>query len=508
MSVQFGIWRWNATAAHPEIMPGTDQLLSWYAPDRGAHYVSGGLRVSYYALHTTAESRREMQPYITSAGAVIAWDGRLDNREELVQALGNRVSKDVTDVEIVGASFDAWGTGCFARFIGDWAVSIWSGRDRLLILARDFMGIRPLYYLLEPGGVCWSSLIEPLLNIYRKRLGGSGSHSAPTHEMKPGIIQKSFVGICSVPPCSFVSLRSPPWEHTITKYWAFDSRRRVVYPADADYEEHFKRLFRQAVRRRLRSDRPIACDVNGGSNSSAIAGMAGLIAASEPGMPEVKLLPPREDWEEERHPTATCIASPANKITGATGRLLSYTQTSSPGMGKRQVEFLQSNGIHVVLACTGGSETMGGVSPIPELQDLIVRCDLRKLAHQLKLWAITEQQPWFYILAGALVGFLPSMFVPARKHSGGVSARIRFLGAPPTFQANLMVLEALRSRIETTPPSADLPYEVRYPFLDRTLLEFIFAIPREQLLRPGRRGSLLRRTLADMVYPLNLQHIA
>jgi len=81
----------------------------------------------------------------------------------------------------------------------------------------------------------------------------------------------------------------------------------------------------------------------------------------------------------------------------------------------------------------------------------------------------------------------------------GYENRLRFLGPLPSFQDNLSTLEGLRRQLACDATSAELPCEKRYPYLDRDLLAFLYAIPREQLLRPGQRRSLMRRALSGIV---------
>jgi len=86
-----------------------------------------------------------------------------------------------------------------------------------------------------------------------------------------------------------------------------------------------------------------------------------------------------------------------------------------------------------------------------------------------------------------------------RSAARGYDVRWKILGALPSFQDNVATIEALRRQLTCDHPSAEPLYEERYPFLDRDLLEFLFALPREQLVRPGQRRSLMRRALAGIV---------
>jgi asparagine synthase (glutamine-hydrolysing) len=87
---------------------------------------------------------------------VITWDGRLDNRDELMPQLH-------TDLAIVAAAFERWRTDSFAKLIGDWALAIWNQGDRSLVLARDYVGIRHLFYYPKQESVVWCTNLAVLV---------------------------------------------------------------------------------------------------------------------------------------------------------------------------------------------------------------------------------------------------------------------------------------------------------------------------------------------------------
>jgi asparagine synthase len=76
---------------------------------------------------------------------------------------------------------------------------------------------------------------------------------------------------------------------------------------------------------------------------------------------------------------------------------------------------------------------------------------------------------------------------------------VKLFGPLPSFQENLSALDALQRQLMCSALSSDPPCEKRYPYLDRGLLEFLYAVPREQLVRPGQRRSLMRRALVGIV---------
>src|SRR5258708_2956998 len=163
MSVQFGRWNFDGKSVGRDYLEKVRLLLAPYGPDDAGSYSKGNINILYHAFHTTKESRLETQPHVTSSGAILAWDGRLDNRTELIRQLGDLATIASTDVEIVSAAYEYWWEDCFAMLIGDWALSIWNPHTRSLILAKDPIGTRHLYYCFDNSQVTWSSVLDPLV---------------------------------------------------------------------------------------------------------------------------------------------------------------------------------------------------------------------------------------------------------------------------------------------------------------------------------------------------------
>jgi asparagine synthase (glutamine-hydrolysing) len=154
---------------------------------------------------------------------------------------------------------------------------------------------------------------------------------------------------------------------------------------------------------------------------------------------------------------------------------------------------------------------------MPEIQDAISRAHFGKIAHQLKVWALEKRKPWFLLLWEATCGFFPPRLLgvpqymrPAtwlqvsftKRHweaLAGYPSRIKLFSSPPRFQENVSTIDALRRQLAHTTLPFEPPFEKRYPYLDRDLLEFTLAIPREQQVRPKQRRSLMRRALAGIV---------
>lgn len=249
MSLQFGRWNFDCQPPAPDYIERVNATLAPLGPDSDEAYSNGGVTILYRAFHTTEESHRETQPHISASGSVITWDGRLDNRGELVNSLRGTVSMDSTDVAVVAAAYEKWGTSCLAKLIGDWALSIWNPSHRSLLLAKDPIGSRHLYYSSDGEQVTWSTILDPLVLFAGMSFAICEEYIAGWLSYFPAAHLTPYLGIHAVPPSSSVQLG--PGKHTISKYWDFDPSAKIRYRTDAEYEEHFRSVFAEAVRRRL-----------------------------------------------------------------------------------------------------------------------------------------------------------------------------------------------------------------------------------------------------------------
>lgn len=534
MSVQFGKWSFNGGVADITRLEAVRSFLCPFGPDREGAYCGRDVNILHYSFHVTKEARSEVQPYVARSGSVITWDGRLDNLRELAHELRDEVSGCATDVSVVAAACDRWGTDCFRKLIGDWALSIWDPKNRQVILAKDFIGIRPLYYLADERCVIWSSILEPLLTFIGRSPVLDEQYIAGWLALFPPVGSTPYMGVHSVPPSCFV--RAGETRREVRRYWDFDGAKRIRYRSEAGYEDHFRSLFRESIRRRLRSDVPILAELSGGVDSSSIVCMAddliGLGLAETPRLDTVSYFSDSEpNWderpyfskiEEKRGRTGCHIDAdkPRQPLLEADGifRATPGSRGSANDASSQLASYIAEHGNRVVLSGIGGDEVTGGVpTPIPELADLLARGQLGTFAHQLQKWALQQRRPWFNLLVETVHDFLPGCqsCSPEHLHKAGwfdreflrrnrdlfscYRPRLSLTGPLPSFQENMSTLDLLRRQLGCLELLRCPLLEKWYPYLDRDLLEFLYAIPREQLVRPGQRRSLMRRALVGIV---------
>lgn len=540
MSAQFGRWSFSGESWAAGHLEQASQLLGPYGPDGRAVWSGPGVDIIYRAFHSTKESRLERQPVQLPSGGIFTWDGRLDNREELVRQLGPDVGLESSDAEIAAAAYERLRTKAFAKLVGDWALSVWEPKDRALLLAKDFLGTRHLYYTRDDKQVLWSSILDPIVLLPSPALRLDEEYFAGWLSSFPASHRTPYAGIHAVPPSTFVSIG--PDRQKATVYWEFDGHKPVRHRSDRDYEEEFRRLFRESVKRRLRSDSPVLAELSGGMDSSSIVCVADLVISGEVfGTKKLETVSYYSDsepnWNErpyftkvEQHrgctgchidlgPAAISL-EPDNRFAATPAHIF-----PRPTEAKRQFsDYVISRRIRTLLSGIGGDEVTGGVpTPLPELEDLLARPHIQHIAQRLKAWALVKRTPWFHLLRDAARAFFPPSFASLPKHQlpppwlppdfvrrqhkalAGYPSRLRLLGPLPSFQENLLTLEALRRQFSVSVAPSNPAYEMRYPYLDRDLLEFLYAIPREQLVRPTERRSLMRRAMAGIV-PAEVLH--
>jgi asparagine synthase (glutamine-hydrolysing) len=533
MSVQFGQWNFDGGPIEDFRLTRVNAFLAPFAPDGRTSHRETGMFFLYGAFHTTAESRRERQPYNTPSGLVVVWDGRLDNACDLLRELEVN-NPNATDIEIVTAAYECWKFDCFKRFLGDWAITIWDSQERALILARDFVGIRRLHYALSKNGICWSTLLDPLVYLAARRPELSEEYIAGWLSFYPGTELTPYEGIASVRPgsCLIVKDRGT----TTRDYWRLDPAKRIRYRSNSTYEEHFRTLFSQSVRRRLRSDLPVAAELSGGMDSSSIVCVADHLitrgAAATPRLDTISYFMETEPhWDERpyfakveelRRRVGVHIQIPSEWPFFPRYDTKPFpAEPGSPTSGSRFCTLLHdaltSQNNRVLLSGTGGDEVLGGVpTPIPELADYLVKGRFFVLGKCLVAFALAKRTTVLRLFADTVATFLPFSlrrnspsysWLDARfadRHRSalrGYEKRCHFTRGRPSLEQNSMTLDLLSRQLGCAALTSQPPLEKRYPFLDRDLLEFLFAIPRDQLVRPFERRSLQRRSLVGMVPP-------
>ena len=292
MSAFTGFWNLDDRPADPEIAAAMAGSLAHPGEDAPQIWRSGARGMAGRVLRVAPESLHEQQPLVDARGHVLVFDGRLDNRDDILRALtSERPALDAPDPELILAAWREWGEGCLSRLNGEFALALIDPHDGSLTLARDPVGCRGLYYWIGPRAVVFGSQIKSVL-----------AHPAVAAKPHEELIADFFL-LVQLPyedegATFFKDVHAvlPGWCVRVTaagvtrsRFWDFDPTARLRYRAYETYVDELRALMTQAVRRRLRSAWPVAISVSGGLDSSIVLCLADDLCRT--GAASTKLVP-------------------------------------------------------------------------------------------------------------------------------------------------------------------------------------------------------------------------
>lgn len=275
----FGVCYWDQTPIdQSHVIRARDQLLH-RGPDDAGIYISHNVALAHRRLSIIDLSPLGRQPMCNEDQTVwITFNGEIYNflelREELL-ARGHHF-KSHTDTEVIVHAYEEWGTACFARIDGMFALGIWDAKRDRMILGRDRRGKKPLFYHHAEGQrLVFSSTLAPLLQW----------HDVPRDLNTRGIheyIKFGFFGGASsilsevqkLPPGHFASFDRQGAQ--TTQYWNLIEvarRPKLSFSSEQECLDQLDAVLRAAVKRRLVSDVPVGAFLSGGVDSSLMVAL-------------------------------------------------------------------------------------------------------------------------------------------------------------------------------------------------------------------------------------------
>jgi len=477
-----------------------------------------------------------------AAAAQCVFEGRLDNRRELLRALADHpgVSPECPDQALVLAAYCRFGEAFPERLSGEFAAGICDHRLNRLVLARDRLGVRPLCYARVRETVIFASSARALLAY-------PGLQAVPDDVTLADFIlyfrssdtlsRTFFRDVHSLPPAHI--LMATPAGVTIRRYFDFDTGRSIRLPAFRDYAAAFHDVFVESVRRRVRSPRPVAVAVSGGLDSSYIFCVAGRLLKEDPGLcPGVLGYNFSGDaggssderafvqaLEDESGARIERIGQRSGFMDCAEDDVRAVESPMVDGLARQSragMEAMRRAEVGRLLTGHWGDQLL---SDSHYLLDLVRSRQWRLLRQHAGGWDVDAWR-----LAGRVVRGLAARHLPAPLTAAARRARGR-AEAPwrmPWFTARFRRL--LRERAGHQPlPSIDgrhhaaaiyresrLPYhvqclewnarvagahglEISFPFLDCDLIQFLMSIPGEMQSHDGVPRALMREAMRAIV---------
>jgi asparagine synthase (glutamine-hydrolysing) len=272
---------YNLTKAHLVLEDGLRRMLGMIrhrGPDQFGIYLDEEVGLGNARL-SIVDVDAGQQPISNENGDLwIVFNGEIFNHVELrptLEARGHRFSTR-TDTEVVLHLYEEFGPDCLHHLNGDFAIAIWDARSRSLFLARDRVGVRPLFYTVADGALIFGSEIKAILADARVRAVVDPVALDQIFTFwSPLPSRSAFRGIQEVPPGHY--LQAGRGRIEVRPYWRYEFRladddAAVVSPSRTEqYAEELQELLIDAVKIRLRADVQVGAYLSGGLDSSMIA---------------------------------------------------------------------------------------------------------------------------------------------------------------------------------------------------------------------------------------------
>lgn len=254
------------------------RMLAHRGPDDQGLFIEGPIGLGHRRLSIIDLSPLGHQPMIsTDERFVIVFNGEIYNFQELrheLEASGRRF-RSQSDTEVILVGFEHWGRNVLARLNGIFACAIYDRRERSLLLARDRLGVKPLYYFRDKLGFVFGSEIKSLLALHDlpRRIDPQGFHEFLYYGNCLGTTTL-FADVKRLEPGGWLEVREGSTEHG--RYWSHEDIRHHSHNgvAASDVVAETSRLLELAVQRQLAADVPVGVFLSGGIDSSAITALA------------------------------------------------------------------------------------------------------------------------------------------------------------------------------------------------------------------------------------------
>jgi asparagine synthase (glutamine-hydrolysing) len=507
------------------------QSLSHRIGDSEGTWIDGAIGVFARVLETTVEAARERQPWHDDR-LTVAFDGRLDNRDELLNAfeIPAEARRLAGDAALVAGAYRRWGDECASHLLGDFAFVVWDRLERRLYGARDVIGIRPFYYRLDSLRLLWAPEPHALLRYDNRR--PEPNEGMVGEVLANAITDKSetlLAGIMRLPPAHSLVVDGAGVH--VNRYWQIDPAHELRYRDEREYVEHLDALLREAVAVRLRAAGPVGVLLSSGLDSSTVLGVARTheAAAGVPlraytlavaGADESPVARQTADsWGVPHHVEVADLARPLPLVEDVR-RYLDLPDYPSATVAEPLRARARADGVRVLLTGLASDNWFGG-SLFRYADDVRSGAFLNLARSVYQAFKGENFDGWYTSLRAALWPLVPA---PTQRRILRVIGRS---GLPHWIKPDFARRIDLVDRIRRGAPAAAFPsfarYDIcregfsgwiahslefsdrleaplgidhRHPYYDRRIVEFAVALPESLRWRAGEAKYLLRRAAA------------
>jgi asparagine synthase (glutamine-hydrolysing) len=520
-------------------------VLVHRGPDAEGHWVNTPIALGSRRLSIIDLSEAGNQPMHYLDRYTIIHNGEIYNYIELKEELqikGYRFFSK-TDTEVIAAAYDHWKEECVDHFDGMFAFAVWDRRENELFAARDRFGEKPFFYFIDQEQFVFASEMKALWAAGIKRevnLKLLFNYLTIGYVDNPNIPEETFFeNIFKLPAGSYLKVSANNPELSVSNYWDIDVENENKEIKDAEAIDQFGHLFERSVKRRLRSDVPVGTSLSGGLDSSSVIATLhaltthSLRAARNDAPPLTAFSAIFPDFEKDESSFAKIVADKfrldhftitpdASSLYTGLEKLFYYQEepfaSASIYAQYKVYELAREKGTKVLLDGQGADEILAGYHKYYKWywQELFRK---RKLSssHELassKELGITEKFTWKNRIAALFPEFATIVLerqylVNALRHEDLTSDFVRLQSkeayyiTPEMFSLNgVLYFNTCMHGLEELLRYADRnsmahSREIRLPFLDHELVEFVFSLPANFKIRNGWTKWLLRETIKN-----------
>lgn len=526
----------------PERLQNAVRTLEHRGPEGEGLYLNreGTTVLGHRRLCIIDPSEAAAQPMHYGGRYHLVYNGELYNYIELREELTQKgyAFATASDTEVVLAAYAAWGRDCLHRFDGMFALALWDEERGELFAARDRFGEKPLLYHYRNGELLFASEMKALWamgvrkEVNRRLLYNFLTNGYTANPFDPA--ETFYEGMHKLPPASFMVYTPVRQELVIEKYWQVYTEVNA-HITEKEAVEQFTHLLAASVTRRLRSDVPIGTSLSGGLDSSALVAFCDKVAAehythkcftaSFPGFERDELsyaATVARRYGLEHH----VVEISAEEIPGLVDKVARAQEepfsSASPLAQYKVYEEARRQGVTVLLDGQGADETLGGYYKYYRWywQELYRAGRLGQSGELAAARALGIKEPFGLKEKGAaLVPQFAASMLQSRKAKRAarqpdlnpqfaMDARQHFYYSLPihydlngvlhfnTFTYGLEELLRLADRNSMAHST-----EVRLPYLDHQLVEFLFTLPSHFKIHEGRTKWLLRKSAEPLLPP-------
>jgi asparagine synthase (glutamine-hydrolysing) len=478
---------------------------------------------------------------------VVVADLRLDNRAELASDLGLRATdcERLSDSALAAWALETWDEGAFDRFVGVFAIAAWDTRGRRLVLAKDILGHRPLFFHQAPGLVAFASMPSGLHALPEVPKGPDMESMAEFLSLlQPRSTRTFFAGVERVMPAHYCVLSDG--RATMTRYW----RPRTTplrLRRHEDYVEGLRHHLDAAVGAQLRgSDGAVGAHLSAGLDSTAVATAAARQLARSRGRVTAFTACPREGYAEAGTGRALVDESGLAAATAALHPNMDHVLVRAGGKSPlddldrmsalygRPIlnicnmvwldainDAARERGLTILLTGDFGNATLS-CTGVAALTEMVERREYGAWLNLGRGLARRGAMRWRGVLLNTIAPWLPTPLLSALLSIAG-------RGEAPLERASALrpeILQTYRDQVvaERFRPARDgvtdrlltlsadtgciskgvlawWGLDERDPTADRRLVEFSLTIPTEQFIHGGEPKALIKHALAGRAPP-------